>query len=169
MSNIQMQVKNESGYEAIYPVPAKHASSHASGGSDAITPASIGAVPTSRTVNGKALSADINLSASDVGAYSKSETDTLLKNKAAVSHTHDDRYYTESEVNNLLAGKQDTSSAINTSNIGSQPVKNADTVDGWDVNLNPGSFGIKPICAGTGDYSAGSTSMTNGSIYLVYE
>lgn len=35
-----------------------------------ITPAAIGAVPTSRTVNSKALSSDITLSASDVGALS---------------------------------------------------------------------------------------------------
>ena len=34
-------------------------------------------------------------------------------------HTHDDRYYTETEVNNLLNNKQDASTAINTSNIGS--------------------------------------------------
>lgn len=44
-----------------------------------------GKVPTSRTVNGKALSANVTLSASDVGA-------------AASSHTHDDRYYTEEEI-----------------------------------------------------------------------
>lgn len=42
----------------------------------------IGAVPTSRTVNGKALNANITLAASDVGSYSKSETDTLLQDKA---------------------------------------------------------------------------------------
>lgn len=36
-----------------------------------ITPASLGAVPTSRTVNGKALSADITLTAEDVGAQEK--------------------------------------------------------------------------------------------------
>lgn len=35
-----------------------------------ITPASIGAVPTSRTVNGKALSANISLTAADVNAFS---------------------------------------------------------------------------------------------------
>lgn len=48
----------------------------------------IGAVPTSRTVNGKALNANITLAASDVDAYSKSETDSLLSGKAASSHTH---------------------------------------------------------------------------------
>lgn len=79
--NIEMQVLNGSSYEAIYPVPAKHKNSHKTGEADAISPSDIGAVPTSRTVNGKALSANITLSASDVSAYSKSETNTLLANK----------------------------------------------------------------------------------------
>jgi len=35
------------------------------------------------------------------------------------SHNHDDRYYTESEINSLLSGKQDAATAITTSNIGS--------------------------------------------------
>jgi hypothetical protein len=42
-----------------------------------VTPANIGAVPTTRTVNGKALSSNITLSASDVSAYSKSEIDNM--------------------------------------------------------------------------------------------
>ncbi|WP_254592618.1 phage tail protein [Pectobacterium polaris] len=37
-----------------------------------------GRVPSGRTVNGKALSADIALSAGDVGAYTKAETDTRV-------------------------------------------------------------------------------------------
>ncbi|APG52491.1 TPA: hypothetical protein ACKSJL_001572 [Providencia stuartii] len=43
-----------------------------------ITPASIGAVPVGRKVNNKPLSADISLSAGDVGAYDKIETDTKV-------------------------------------------------------------------------------------------
>ena len=37
--------------------------------------------------------------------YTEAEVDTLLNGKAASSHTHDDRYYTEAEVNSLLAAK----------------------------------------------------------------
>ena len=36
-----------------------------------------GKAPTSRTINGKALTANITLSASDVGAYTKTEIDNL--------------------------------------------------------------------------------------------
>lgn len=37
-----------------------------------------GKVPTTRTVNGKALSSNITLSASDVSAYSKSDIDSFV-------------------------------------------------------------------------------------------
>jgi hypothetical protein len=45
-----------------------HASQHATGGDDVLTPANIGAVPTTRKVNNKALSGDITLTAADVTA-----------------------------------------------------------------------------------------------------
>ncbi|WP_442899666.1 gp53-like domain-containing protein [Escherichia sp. Lx600-2] len=43
-----------------------------------VTAASIGAVPVGRKVNNKPLSADISLSAGDVGAYGKTETDNKV-------------------------------------------------------------------------------------------
>lgn len=94
--NIQMQVYNGSGYDELFPVPAKHASSHKSGGTDPITPENIGAVPTSRTVNSKALSANITLSASDVGALPSS---TVIPSKTS-QLTNDSGYitgYTETD------------------------------------------------------------------------
>jgi hypothetical protein len=41
--------------------------------------------------------------------YTETETDTLLAAKADTTHNHDDRYYTESETDTLLAAKAATS------------------------------------------------------------
>lgn len=41
--------------------------------------------------------------------FTEVEVTNLLTGKAASNHTHDDRYFTEVEVTNLLAGKSDTS------------------------------------------------------------
>lgn len=38
--------------------------------------------------------------------YSKTETDALLLEKSDTDHTHDERYYTESEIDTKLNGKQ---------------------------------------------------------------
>jgi hypothetical protein len=40
--------------------------------------------------------------------YTETETDTLLSGKSNTGHTHDDRYYTETEITSLLSGKSDT-------------------------------------------------------------
>lgn len=41
--------------------------------------------------------------------YTETEIDSKLNGKSNTGHTHDDRYYTESEMNTKLAGKSDTS------------------------------------------------------------
>ncbi|QAU04284.1 tail fiber protein [Vibrio phage 2 TSL-2019] len=53
-------------------------------------------VPTSRTINGKPLSSNISLSAANVGAYTKSETDTRLNGK------FDKSYISQGTGNNSL-------------------------------------------------------------------
>ncbi len=45
--------------------------------------------------------------------YTESEINTKLDSKSNTGHTHDDRYYTESEMNTKLAGKSDTSHSHN--------------------------------------------------------
>ena len=53
-----------------------------------------GKVPTSRTINNKPLTANVTLSASDVGA-------------ASSTHDHNDKYYQKSEVDSVLSNKSD--------------------------------------------------------------
>lgn len=121
-------------------------------------------VPTTRKVNNKALSADITLSASDVGlgnvgnfkavstVASQGLTDTEKSNAranigaqvagsyAAASHTHDDRYYTENEINTKLNGKANSSHTHTKSQITDFPTSmpanggNSSTVNGHTVN-----------------------------------
>ena len=93
----------------------------------------VGAVPTGRKVNGKALSADISLSAADVGALSAggkassaARADSVAWGNvsgkpstfAPSSHTHDDRYFTESEMNTKLNGKANTSGTYGGLSVG---------------------------------------------------
>lgn len=94
-------------------------------------------VPTTRTVNGKALSENITLNANDVNADVSGSADTALANaksytdaeiaewvgdktvsaqinsavstKADVGHTHDDRYYTETEIDAVVETKANAS------------------------------------------------------------
>ena len=49
-------------------------------------------------------------------------TDTAVSGKADKDHTHDDRYYTETEVNNLLAGKANSSHGTHVSYSTTAPV-----------------------------------------------
>ena len=49
--------------------------------------------------------------------YTESEMNTKLSGKSDTGHTHDDRYYTEAEMNTKLAGKSDTSHSHNLSTM----------------------------------------------------
>lgn len=87
---------------------------------------------------------------------------------AASSHTHDDRYYTESETNSLLAGKAAAShthsaAQVSSGTFGGVVYANASAV------ANVGTSQVRNISAGTGDLSPGASPLTTGAIYLVYE
>ena len=82
------QLTNDKGYITGYtetdptvPSWAKEASK------PSYTASEVGAVPTSRTVNGKALSANISLSASDVGARASTWTPSAAEIKSALGYT----------------------------------------------------------------------------------
>lgn len=89
---------------------------------------------------------------------------------APAGHTHSKADVGLGNVDNTADAKKNVNyansagSANNANNAG-----NADTVDGWHMNLAIGEWGIKPICAGTGDMVAGSTGLAQGHVYIVYE
>ena len=91
-----------------------------------VTPANIGAVPTSRTVNGKALSSNISLSASDVGADAAGTAET--KANAALASA---KSYADGIKNNLLNG---AGAAYDTlKELGDLIDDNADAIDALET------------------------------------
>ena len=122
-----------------------------------VTAAQEGAVPTSRTVNGKALSANISLTKADVGLGNvdntsdtnkpiSTATQTALNGKANTSHTH--------------AAGDITSGTLAVARGGT-----------GQTTLTPAvtTKGVRQIYAGTADMTAGTTALTTGCVYLVYE
>ena len=99
-------------------VDNKHASDFATAG-HTHTAADVGASPTGHThsyndLTNKptipaAVTVDSALSSTSTNPVQNKVINTALSGKAASSHTHDDRYYTESEMNTKLSSKADSS------------------------------------------------------------
>jgi hypothetical protein len=86
------------------------------------------------TVNGKVLSGTFKLSASDVGASTS-------------NHTHDDRYYTESEIDNKLGGKASSGHNHDTDYLKKYNLNaiNIDNTSGnWTVDISDNDHGTVP-------------------------
>ena len=101
-------------------------------------------------VDGKAASSHTH----DDRYYTESEMNTKLNGKANASHTHDDRYYTESEMNTKLNGKANSSHTHNYAGSGS--------AGGTANSVNGLTF-----AAQTTDPGAGSALTTN-KVLIVY-
>ena len=107
-----------------------------------------------------------------------SSMDTAIAGKqpagsyAAASHTHDDRYYTEGEVNNLLDGKQNANTAINTSNIGSQSVNYSNNSNyansAGSATYASASSNYGQVLRNQGLSSSAATPSVNGEIIWQY-
>ena len=101
-------------------------------------------------VDGKAASSHTH----DDRYYTESEMNAKLNGKANASHTHDDRYYTESEMNTKLNGKANSSHTHNYAGSGS--------AGGTANSVNGLTF-----AAQTTDPGAGS-SLTTNKVLIVY-
>ncbi len=89
----------------------------------------------------------------DTRYYTEAEVNNLLAGKSASSHNHDGRYYTEAEVNDLLAGKAASSHNHTAQQISGLPESlpanggNADTVDGVHV-VTSAALGLHRLASG---------------------
>lgn len=146
-----------------------------------------GYVPTSRTVNGKALSANITLTASDVGAAPASHTHaagditsgtlavgrggtgaTTLTSGAALIGNGTGAVTTRAITNNTSASSAITGSTnLVTMNTLRYAMNRTTGINAADTNYSTAM--VRGIKASTTDLTAGSSSLTNGQIYLVYE
>lgn len=95
--------------------------------------------------------------------YTETEMNSKLAGKAEKSHTHDDRYYTESEINTKLSGKSDI--GHDHQNIISLGAK-APTASGTTAN-SPASEFLKDGISLTEIYNYGTTPTTYGNIINV--
>ena len=75
------------------------------------------------------------------------------------SHTHDDRYYTESEIDTKLSGKANSSHTHTTSQITNFPTS---------MPANGGTADTSKMSAKLQTYKSGSTTETYGTSYPVY-
>ena len=93
--------------------------------------------------------------------YTETETDSLLSGKSNTGHIHDDRYYTETEMTTLLSGKSDTGHTHTISNVtGLQTALDGKApLEGWTVNR-------VLVANGTGAITASTTIDTTELGYL---
>lgn len=96
-------LRNDNTWQTITPANIGAATSNHSH-SDLVTLSKFNEIVGDTKVS-EQISSTISGHSHDNRYYTESEVDTKLSGKSNVGHTHDDRYYTESEVNNLLANK----------------------------------------------------------------
>lgn len=123
-----------------------------------------------------AMNTQINTNKSDIAALQ-----TSVAGKAAASHTHDDRYYTETEVDTKLGKKSDTGHKHSASDItsGVLPVTNGGTGvttqaginKAFISNLNVGDSDVTDGTEFVSSYASdkGFSSTEEGSLHTPYK
>ena len=131
--------------------------------------ADVGAVPTSRTVNGKALSQDISLSASDVGARPDTWTPSAADVGALPTQTGTQGQLLGFTANNVVgavaAPTADSLGAVpNTRTINGQALSQNITLDAEDVGAMPPPTRLTAVLSASGWSGNAQTITVNGVI-----
>lgn len=124
------------------------------------TASEVGAVPTTRTVNGKALSADITLSASDVSALPSSTSIPTALSDLSDDATH--RVVTDTE-KTTWSGKQDALTFDGTYNASTNKAATVSTVTNAINALDGGTIGT-----GGAGKTITSLSQSNGNVSATF-
>lgn len=130
--------------------PTAHASTHASAGSDAVSPASIGAVATTRTVAGHALSSDVTLSSSDVGLGSVPNVDATVATNISSGTLADARLSTTNRTRVFGYSFNGGATALSAGQTGYLTIPYACTIQGWNISVDTGTATVDIWKAATG-------------------
>lgn len=88
---------------------------------------------------------------------------TTVSGKANTSHTHTKSQITDFPTSMTPTAHNQAASTITAGTLGGQVLANASTT------ATLGTAQVRNIYAGTGDMTAGSSSLATGTIYIVYE
>ncbi|MFP9470037.1 phage tail protein [Pectobacterium brasiliense] len=122
-----------------------------------------GRVPSGRTVNGKALSADITLGAGDVGAYTKAETDTRV---AAATTAANNAATEAANANTNANGRVPSGRTVNGKALSADIALNAGDVGAYSVGESDTKFAPKDSPFLTGSPRAPLAAQSNGSTLI---
>ena len=138
-------VDNVKQYSASNPPPYPVTSVNGKTGAVSLTAADVSAVPTSRTVNGKALSSNITLSASDVGADTSGTASSVVSTHNTNASAHAD---IRQQISQLSQNKVDKNQGV--ANAGQMLVVGT---DGTVTPINAGG-----VYVGDGDMPDGAVA-----------
>lgn len=96
--------------------------------------------------------------------YTETEMDSKLAGKSNTGHNHDDRYYTESEINTKLAGKSDTTHTHNyagSSSTGGAANSAVKLTNARNISITGGAVATAVSFDGTANVSLNVTALSS--------
>lgn len=106
------------------------------------------------------ITVDSALSSSSTNPVQNKVINSALAGKANSSHTHDDRYYTETEVNNLLNGKANSSHTHGASDISSLASTIQSLINSGGISM------VKSVQRGSSSLADGTSAATSTTVTI---